>query len=48
MLLCNECGNLIEKDDLETNDIVECESCGIELEWIDNILVNLQLGPSEE
>jgi len=48
MLMCNECGSKIELNNLEENNIIECQECGIELELIDNCLRNLQLGPNEE
>jgi len=48
MLICNECGSIIVLENLEEGIIVECHECGIELELVDNVLQNLQLGPSEE
>ena len=44
---CVECGTEIHLN-AEQGERIECHVCGIELEVIDNILVGLQLGPSEE
>ena len=43
---CVECGTLIH--DIEQEGRIECHACGIELEIIDDRIVGLQLGPSEE
>lgn len=47
MLQCVVCGSKINADAIK-GERIECESCGIELEIIDDILIGLQLGPSEE
>lgn len=47
MLQCVECGNKIHINELKAERI-ECDGCGIELEIVDNTLIGLQLGPSEE
>ena len=47
MLQCVECGSKINADAVQGKRI-ECECCGIELELIENTLIGLQLGPSEE
>ena len=44
---CTECGTLIHLT-YEQDGRVVCHACGIELELVDNFLVGLQLGPSEE
>jgi len=48
MLRCAECGTLIEADPSTNGEIIECFECGIELELVDERLLALQLGPSEE
>jgi len=44
---CVECGTLIQLNN-EQGKRIECHTCGIELELVENKLVGLQLGPSEE
>lgn len=48
MLECVECSTKIDLMDLEESIIIDCPGCGIELEIIEEDLVGLQLGPSEE
>jgi lysine biosynthesis protein LysW len=47
MFRCVECGAKINSNP-ETDERIECHACGIELEVVDNRLIGLQLGPSEE
>ncbi len=44
---CVECGTLLHTN-IEQGERIECHACGIELEILDNQIVGLQLGPSEE
>ena len=44
---CVECGTLLHTI-IEQGERIECHTCGIELEIVDNQIVGLQLGPSEE
>ena len=48
MLKCVECGSKINLVNPEQGTIVDCPECGIELEIVENNLIGLQLGPSEE
>ena len=48
MLKCVECGTKIILENHENGTIVDCPTCNIELELVNNQLVGLQLGPSEE
>jgi len=48
MARCTECGTEITIENLNQGARVECPGCSIDLEVIDNGLVGLQLGPSEE
>jgi len=45
MFRCVECGTKIKP---EQGTIIDCPECGIELQIIENQLIGLQLGPSEE
>ena len=45
---CSECGKIINLQNWQQNERIECPDCGIELEFVDNTLIILQLGPSEE
>jgi hypothetical protein len=47
MLQCVECGSRINDEDIN-GERIECDACGIELEMVENTLIGLQLGPSEE
>jgi len=47
MLKCVECGTKVDLS-TEMGEIIECETCGIELKVAQNHLIGLQLGPSEE
>jgi hypothetical protein len=47
MFQCVECGSKILTNNIQSVRI-ECECCGIELELVENTLIGLQLGPSEE
>ena len=48
MYECVECGTEINSKDTLINSRLECPLCGIEHELLDERLVGLQLGPSEE
>ena len=48
MLKCVECGTKINLENHENGEIVDCPTCNIELELVNNRLIGLQLGPSEE
>jgi len=48
MARCTECGTEITIENLKQRERVECPECGVEMEVINNGLVGLQLGPSEE
>jgi len=48
MLRCNECGTEINISNLYDGKVIECDTCGIELEISGNKLLSRQLGPSEE
>ena len=47
MYQCVECGTSINTK-IQQGERIECRVCGIELELIDNRVVGLQIGPSEE
>ena len=46
MIQCVECGTLLHRS--KNGERIECHVCGIELEIVNNRIVGLQLGPSEE
>jgi len=48
MLKCVECGTRIDIANPEQGTIVDCPECYTELELVENRLIGLQLGPSEE
>jgi len=48
MTICTECGTEITIENLKQGERVECSECGVEMEVVNNDLVGLQLGPSEE
>jgi hypothetical protein len=47
MFKCVECGFIIPPIQSE-NSIIECPECRIDLEFFENSLIDLQLGPSKE
>jgi len=48
MFRCNECGTKINITNPKIGTIIECDTCGIELEVAENSLLNRQIGLSEE
>ena len=50
MLKCVECGTAIDlvNPEPEQGTIINCPGCYIELELVENRLIGLYLGPSEE
>jgi hypothetical protein len=47
MLQCVECGSELNERYMQ-QERIECEYCGIEHEFVNDTLIGLQLGPSEE
>ena len=49
MIACPECGSkLTIADDVVQNEIVECESCGVELEVTNLVPLQVELAPEEQ
>jgi len=48
MFICVECGTRIDVDNPSTSIVVDCPTCGTELEILEDNLIGLHLGPSEE
>jgi lysine biosynthesis protein LysW len=48
MLKCVECGTAIDLSNHEEGTVIDCPECYTELELVENRLIGLHLGPSEE
>ncbi len=48
MIMCVECGTIIDIADSADSIIVDCPLCGTELEVFKDNIIGLHLGPSEE
>jgi hypothetical protein len=48
MYRCVDCGNKVNEFDFQQHETVECPECGIELQMIENKIIGLHIGLSEE